>query len=46
MYPMFIFFPKTKTGGRFQGGIRSKNVQKTSKFQNKMGANLSAHLPV
>jgi hypothetical protein len=27
-----------KTGGRFQVGIRAKNVQKTSKVQNKIGA--------
>jgi hypothetical protein len=45
MYPIFIFCPNTKTAGRFQGGIRAKNVQKTSKFQNKTGANFSAHLP-
>jgi hypothetical protein len=45
MYSIFIFCPNTKTAGRFQGGICAKNVQKTSKFQNKTGANFSAHLP-
>jgi hypothetical protein len=45
MYPIFIFCPNTKTAGRFQGGIHAKNVQKTSKFENKTGANFSAHLP-
>jgi hypothetical protein len=43
---MFFFFcHNTKTAGRFKGGIRAKNVQMTSKFQNKTRANFSTHLP-
>jgi hypothetical protein len=44
--PHIYFCPNTKISWTFsRWHVRAKNVQKTSKFQNKTGAHFSAHLP-